>query len=70
MEALTTQSKDKSSLSFLKYKFTNQNQNKPTCRFDIKKPPLLKSQNNNEKLTFMSKKQTPNILQSQFQELL
>ncbi|OCH62493.1 hypothetical protein A6D98_05685 [Aliivibrio fischeri] len=70
MEALTTQSKDKLSLSFLKHKFSHYNQNKPTCKFDIEKTPLLKSQNNNENLTFMSKKQTSNILQSQFQELL
>lgn len=54
----------------MKHKFSHHNQKKLTCRFDIKKPPLLKSQNNNEKLTFTSKKQTPNILQSQFQELL
>jgi len=54
----------------MKHKFSRQTQNKYRLTFDIKKPPLLKSQNNNEKLTFTSKKQTPNILQSQFQELL
>ncbi len=42
MEALTTQSKDKLSLSFLKHKFSHHNQNKPTCKFDIEKNTSFK----------------------------